>query len=364
MACYSSAARSYVVLPAEPTPTSELTVCDMLQKICSEQVPSKEHIMKCTNIAGRVIAVLEKELELLHGHIFVAGSYGKLTAIPDDSDFDIVIFFPELEPPFMSVLCEMESALKHNSEKFNGFIWKVRSRIHLCFEIEGIKFDVSPASQLDKSFAWKNWDFHGQSQCTPYQLSAVSKQYLNTLKKIKELEAPEKWSYLYSSSLSLTAVTLVRTVHPVVLAVARLAKFWAKQVKTGKCQIRGKSLLFETIAISLCHTLRAEQVSNRHLDLVFFKFLELVATIRSLRLYVFINYGQEEIPTAIFNRTPLVMDPVNPFNNLLSPDNFPSEALKCFEQAAVSTQQKITNWSWSKGLAGSSASFRHIFTSL
>lgn len=317
------------------------TVSEVLHQISKEQIPSEEHARKCQDIALHVIAILEKDMGPgLSGHVMVAGSYGKGTAIANDSDYDIVIFFNELEPPFTKVLYNMEAAIKDHSDKFKGFSWRFRSSIHICFDVEGIRFDLAPAAQLDNNFPWNRWCCFAPSPLTPYP----SQQYINTLKRISELKDPEKLSYLFSSSLSIDAVIFVQRQNAFVHSVIRLAKHWARHINTGRMQTRGKSLLVETVAIHACYSLSPVEMIDRNMDKAFLKFLEYFADANQLRLYVFVNYQKEDIPDSVFNQTPLVLDPSNPYNNLLSPPNFPSLALKCFQEAAQITIKKVNIW--------------------
>lgn len=352
MDAYSSSSEDWDTLP-------KLSVSEVLQQISAEQIPNEDHARKCQDIALRVIAVLEKDMGPgLSGHVMVAGSYGKGTAIANDSDYDIVIFFNELEPPFTKVLNRMEIAIKDNAEKFKSFVWRFRSSIHICFDIEGIQFDLTPAAQLDNNFPWNRWCCFAPSLLTPYP----SQQYINTLKKITELKDPEKLSYLYSSSLSIDAVIFVQRQSAFIHSVIRLAKYWARHINTGRLQIRGKSLLVETVAIHACYQLNPLEMTDRNMDRAFLKFLELFSDANKLRLYVFVNYQREDIPDAVFHQTPLVLDPANPYNNLLSPLNFPNLALKCFQEAAQMTMKQVNKWS--EGESDDSDAFRQIFKNL
>ncbi|ODN05432.1 2'-5'-oligoadenylate synthase 3 [Orchesella cincta] len=321
----------------------KLSVSDLLLQISLEQVPSEDHARKCQDIALSLVGILEKDMGPgLSGHVMVAGSYGKGTAIINESDYDIVIFFNELEPPFTKVLEDMERALKGNSDKFKGFKWRFRSSIHICFDVEGIRFDLTPAAQLDNNCQWNRWCCFAPSLLTPYP----SQQYVKTLQRISQMKDPETTSYLYSSSLSIDAVVFVQRQNAFIHSVIRLAKHWASHVNTGRIPIRGKSLLVETVAIHASYSLSPVEMINRNLDKAFIKFLELFSDARTLRLYVFVNYQREDIPDSVFNQTPLVLDPANPYNNLLSSGNFPSLALKCFEDAAHITIQKVLGLAW------------------
>jgi len=314
------------------------TVSQILNQLSSDLYPSGDHVRKCQAIALRLIAVLEEELgSELNGHVMVGGSYGKGTAIAEDSDYDIVIFFNDQQPPFAKLLMNMETAIMDNAEKFEGLTWRIRSSIHICFDVEGISFDLTPATQFDTNFPWSRWCCFAPNLVTPYP----SKQYTNTLKKIQELNDPEKLSYLYSSSMSIDAVVYVQKQGPFIHSIIRLAKHWAKHVNTGRLQIRGKSILVETVAIHACYNLNPEELVDVNMERAFMKFLELLTNGRHLRLFVFVNYNREDVPDVVWNQTPLVLDPANPYNNLLSPINFPGAALKCFQEAAYHTMKKM-----------------------
>jgi len=234
-------------------------------------------------------------------------------------------------------LKNMECAIKDNAEDFAGLKWRFRSTIHICFDVEGISFDLTPAAQLDNNFPWNRWHCFAPSLITPYP----SKQYINTLRKIRELKDPDKLSYLYSSSMSIDAVVFVQRQGPFILSVIRLAKHWAKHVNTGRLQIRGKSVMVETVAIHACYNLSHADMTEANMEKAFLKFLDLLSNANHLRLYVYVNYQRKDIPDTVFNQTPLVLDPSNPYNNLLSPIHFPGIALRCFQEAAQITLKKL-----------------------
>lgn len=363
----SASSTSASTSPSTASPSSEsptaldlkplMCVSEGLHHFSNELIPDDSHVYKCHRIGLEVATVLEKEMgSTVNGVVMVVGSYGKGTAISYDSDYDIVIFFKHVEPPFVHLLSAMEAALRKHEGKFKDFRWGYRSTIHIYFEIDGIRFDVAPATQFDSSVVTlSRWCCFVPPCNTPYP----SQQYFKALNKISQLCDPVKNGYLYSSSLSIDAVMFVQRQNPFVHAVIRVAKHWARRVNTGRLQVRGRSLLAETIAIHSCYTLYPFEMMELNMDKAFTRFLEQFRDASTTRLYVLIYYSREEIPDEVFNQIPLVLDPINPFNNLLNPTNFPPRALKCFQETAKSTLAKIKAWRQNPGT--DMAEFRKIF---
>ncbi|CAL8081646.1 unnamed protein product [Orchesella dallaii] len=319
------------------------TTSDLLQLISLEHRPTEAHAKKCQEITLSVVSLLEEKMGSgISGHVMVAGSFGKGTALANLSDYDIVIFFNNLEPPFWKILQTMEAILKGNAVMFRGFKWKIRSSIHLSFDIDGVQFDLAPAAQLDHNFQWTQWTCFAPNLLTP----SPSQQYVKTLQKMAQMPYPETTSYMYSTSLSIDSVIFVQRQWPFIHSLIRLAKYWAHQVNISGGLLRGRSLLIETVAIHASYSLNYSDLidSTCNLHKAFIKFLEFFSDARNMRLYVFINYQQSAIPSYIYSQKPLVLDTVNPYNNLVGPRNCSVAALKCFEDAAKITLQKLNAW--------------------
>lgn len=58
--------------------------------------------------------------------------------------------------------------------------------------------------------------------------------------------------------------------------------------------------------------------SNPCLEQAFTRFLEKLENLKKVSIVFTDYYDRNEVPTRIMMETPLLMDPVNPFNNLLS----------------------------------------------
>lgn len=327
-------------------------ISNFLSRISEEQIPDQDDTLKFHQIGMKIVSVLERELQNsnLNGQVFIAGSYGKGTAISNDSDYDIVIFFTKVEPPFTELLSDMERAVRKNSRLFKNFEWKSRSSIHISFDVEGMQFDVTPAVQLDEADSLPPAD--GKWHCFTASPMATypTKQYLQTMDKVSKLDDPEAMSYLYSSSLSVDAVMIVQRQAPFVHSVIRLCKYWAKHVvaqatATGfESAIRGKSVLVETLAIHACYELTPLERLDNNMIKAFYRFLKYFLNSYELRLHTFVNYEREDVPISLYFQTPLVLDPANPYNNLLSNENFPTGALTHFQKCAAVTMEKLQNW--------------------
>ncbi len=327
-------------------------ISKFLSQISEEQIPTQEDTTKYHQIGITIVNILETYLRKSRptAQVLIAGSYGKGTAISNDSDFDIVIFFADVEPPFTKLLHDMERIIKKNGRRLPNFEWKARSSIHISFDVEGMQFDVTPAIQLDEEDglppANGRWHCFAPSPRAMYP----SRQYLQTMDKVSKLEDPELVSYLYSSSLSIDAVMIVQRQAPFVHSVIRLCKYWAKHVVAQATAsgfehvIRGKSVLVETLAIHACYELTPLERLDKNMIKAFYRFLKYFLNSCELRLHTFVNYDRGDVPNSLYFQTPLVMDPANPYNNLLSYENFPRAALEHFQKCAAITMEKLQEW--------------------
>src|SRR3989442_56694 len=101
---------------------SWFSISNFLSQISEEQIPDPEETIKFHQIGMRIVSVLERELQQStpNAQVLIAGSYGKGTAISNGSDYDIVIFFTDMEPPFTQLLGDMERAITKNSTSFKN----------------------------------------------------------------------------------------------------------------------------------------------------------------------------------------------------------------------------------------------------
>ena len=122
--------------------------------------------------------------------------------------------------------------------------------------------------------------------------------------------------------------------------MARLAKYWNSTITYDGC-ISGRSSIFELLGVDAGKNeerLRGYNPSTRE---AFKRFLETVAAVDTQRIAYFENYSRSDIPSSVWQQTPLLLDPSNPYNNLMT--RFPPEARAVFKARAAESLRRLRN---------------------
>ena len=240
----------------------------------------------------QICKLLQAKSKFPIGFVKMAGSSGKKTTI-QQSDFDCVLFVNGEEPVFDEVLDDFESILQMSVYPIKGI---KLTRYSIQFRIDVFDFDFLPAS----NFVEKN-GLSGDS--------LIDQQQRSTLDRIKH--DPSKLCHRYSAGLSQAVVRFMKKQSSFVHDMVRIAKFWFKTVYIEK-NISGAKTLIELVAVHAANQYQFEE--NNHLK-GFVKFLELIRSFESLRIVFREEYKFPEHQMAQNERTPIVMDPSNPYNN-------------------------------------------------
>ena len=116
------------------------------------------------------------------------------------------------------------------------------------------------------------------------------------------------------SSLTSENVRWMKSKSEFVIDIARLAKFWSQTVLyVGNGS--GKSFFVELIAVSAATEIEESDVTFKYLT-AFNRFLLKMSNLMSLRIIFEDFYAKEYVPTDILGMTPLLLNPVNPFQNM------------------------------------------------
>lgn len=230
------------------------------------------------------------------GRVSIAGSIGKKTNILL-SDIDCVLFVNDEEPPFDDILelyyktlCDSPFSDDCNLYK-NRHVVKIRK--------SGFRMDLVPAPNFLK---------------TPNQ-KWILMQQLAALERIKR--NPRENCYKYSSALAVSTVQFMKERDGFTNQMARIAKFWYKSLSFNE-YISGASLFIELVAV---YAAKNGYKGNRrycpHLK-AFIRFLLLLMRFDELDVIFEMDpqiFGKhlQHIDTEL----PRVIDPVNPYNNLV-----------------------------------------------
>ena len=116
------------------------------------------------------------------------------------------------------------------------------------------------------------------------------------------------------SSLTSENVRWMKSKSEFVIDIARLAKFWSQTVLyVGNGS--GKSFFVELIAVSAATEIEDSDVTLKYFT-AFNRFLLKMSNLMSLRIIFEDFYAKEYVPTDILGMTPLLLNPVNPFQNM------------------------------------------------
>ena len=151
---------------------------------------------------------------------------------------------------------------------------------------------------------------------------------LPPLREAFNLEHPEKWTY-WSASSSPLCVEFVSHQPKYVHLAIRVLKAWRNELGIRKSRFRPSSFLLELLCIDADRELRTTQ-QKKHKKVihptagdVFWQAMNTLAgDAEAINIYWTDNYALDMIPPMTFATRPLVLDPCQPYNNIVIKDNF------------------------------------------
>lgn len=167
------------------------------------------------------------------------------------------------------------------------------------FDLHGVSFDLLVARNNVKALA----------------KDKISEQRLNSILKFKESGNYEKSGIKeLGIELAETSVLFMKSKSKFVHDVARLCKYWAQKI-TFKPYVYGKSFIMELLATEAAMIQEKNDDPSIHKALK--RFLEMICNLREQDIVFNEYYKRSDIPKDIVKQIPLLMDPTNPFNNVL-----------------------------------------------
>ena len=139
------------------------------------------------------------------------------------------------------------------------------------------------------------------------------------LKKIPQRQATmEKLIKKLGSELTTSGVIWMKSMSGFVSDLARLGKFWSQTVVFKGCG-NGKSFFFELVATKAA-LIEEEKAKSKGVTVsitrAFKGFLLMMINMRNLEIIFTDNYSVEEIPGDLVAESPLLLNPVNQFQNM------------------------------------------------
>jgi len=264
---------------------------------------------KVTKAANQVIhkvqVALANCLDVSLDRTCVSGSYGKRTSLAK-FDIDFVIFVNNESPPFASLLQTLKTYLNDTLIPAESLKIKKTTRFSLQFLFQGFKVDLLPATNLAVS---------------EKSMPIDDLQYESLLLKLKSMShiQREKDIRYWSAGFAEATVAYIKQQSPFCNAAIRICKLWKLgcNVTDTTFPLWFTSFLVEIVAVEMAQAELRDHPHDASILRVLHKFLRALSEPLQLKILPSgRKYQTEDIPSKILKERPLVLDPVNPFNNL------------------------------------------------
>ena len=258
-------------------------VAGFLRKFGESLGPQTEVIKRGDVALQELLEKILQKAKTKVARVVKAGSVGKGTALSLKIDFDCV-FFLEVGGDPTSFLEDMEDILM-----LNFGITAAKKQKSLSFFHKGFYFDFLPAVQSVKAVQQ-----HGTGEV---QVKAA----------LHSGHKPD------SAELVEGTVIFMKEQSSFVHTLARLLKFWSHSLLVPGF-FNGRSYTMELIAVAA-----AEEMMDEDMLRGFRIALDKIRNFRNMNVIFERFYRKEDVPNLRDTR-PLLLDPSNPWNNLLSAD--------------------------------------------
>lgn len=254
--------------------------------------------------------------------VCTAGSAGKNTNI-SSSDFDVVLFLNDTEPPFRDVKREWKELLLANAAHFN--VSNIKNiKYSVRFTVGNFSFDFSPAPNLVRNNGKRG-------------RGLIIAQQNAVLERIAE--NPRQNRNTYAAGLAEAGVDFMLNRNSFANEMARIAKCWLEKHEFSE-YISGKNTFIELVAVySAKAGFRGTRKRMPYLK-CFARILRALMNFNGLN--VVFGYRQRETykgyPLCDM-QCPRVIDPVNPFNNFVR--NWSYDSICELEEYALYTYQHL-----------------------
>ena len=250
----------------------------------------------------------------------LVGGLAKKTSTSLKMDADLVIFVNADVDDVLkfkkSILNTWEDILLVNTELKESDIKKT---VHsLKFRFKEVDIDLLPAINFDVD---------------------SNKQLKSVLAMIKRSRKPELTACHMSAELTELSLDFVKKKSSLCHEMARLAKFWGQTLLHSE-YLAGKSTILELLGIKAA--MEEEKAGHPTHQGAFRRFLVKMKDLSTINLVFQDYYSLSDIPSSVVKESPLLLDPTNPYNNLLSS---PGTYLEVFSNSATSALEVLDKMS-------------------
>jgi len=254
-----------------------------------------------TLMEKKILGPLKTQSQYSIDRCSLVGGLAKKTSTPNKADADIVVFYNDKVVDKESIIQDFKRVLMVNNSTGIKNIHITKNH-NLKFVLDDIPFDLLIAQNNTAGWLGINGQVAYAQRTTSYQ---NIKKAGNYNKSFGELGV----------QVTESSVTFMKEQKDLIRDVARLAKFWSQNQSFEK-KIYGQSTIMELLATKAGQE-EIDDSINPSLGNAFKRFLVILRNISDANV-IFLNYyDKSEIPTEVLRQKPLLLDPTNPYNNLL-----------------------------------------------
>jgi len=251
-----------------------------------------------TVMEKKILVPLKNESQYSIDRCSLVGGLAKKTSSPIKADADIVVFYNNKFVDKESVIQDFKRVLMANNPSGIRKI-QITKNHNLKFVLDDIPFDLLIA----------------ENNAAGNLRDVVAEQRINSYRKIKQAGNYSKSFGELGVQVTESSVAFMKDQKDLIRDVARLAKFW-NQNQSFEKYIYGQSTIMELLATKA----GLEEINNSSYPSVrnaFKRFLIILRNINDANVVFYSYYYKSDVPMEVLRQRPLLLDPTNPYNNLL-----------------------------------------------
>jgi len=289
-----------------------------LEEFCGLIKPPAKYTEACCRTTAELLDLLvHKSSHPITGYMIGGGlpvAKNTSTCLKADSDVTVFVDWNKLE-----VTNAISSNIKLHKKQILDEWWKIlsdftppdkpgdvikRTPNSLHFMYQGVIIDILVAFQYHPDSKVHS-QYHLKLLRVAHRLKKISHRQESVQATVKKL----------GSELTTSGVSWMRSKSSFVSDLARLAKFWSQTVVYNGCG-NGKSFFFELVATKAALIEEERSQSKASHSKAFKRFLLMMINMKYLEIIFTDMYGMEEIPDDLKSESPLLLNPVNQFQNM------------------------------------------------
>lgn len=305
-----------------------MSISKKLREFSDALISDEETTLQIIDVTSRI----KKEImdsfrrRYLIDRISHGGGLHRKTSLSNFLEVNMYVYINERFPPYHDIIDELclflQTSFKNRCKT---------SRHGVLVEVSGLKISLLIA----RNFLHEKLTNHdGKSQCEIQNAEGIAFLIQNMCGKTTPFVE------LFGPSLQETYVEFDRCHSEFTHALIRLAKYWFLKLSGVGLEFNSTLLyIIELLAVRAAE--REEKYGNRDMCNALFRFLSLFELPHEVDIFWTRFYDYEDSPYSVRNERPLLLDPCNPFVNLLSGEI--AQRMSDLWFVAASTYSRLTN---------------------